>query len=183
MQYLNVAGIPYQVNGRMVRGLDYYQRTAFEVTADVLGAQNAVLGGGRYNGLAKELGGPDIPGIGFAIGMERLLSMIDIADEEVRRMANLFIAHLGDAAKCRAFELANTLRKIGIRTELDYSGRSLKSQMRRADKLKCRYVLILGDRELAEGQVQWRDMSDGEQERLPLDGLAETVRNILSKRG
>lgn len=183
MHYLSLANIPFQVNGRMVRGLDYYTRTAFEVTTDVLGAQNAVLGGGRYNGLAKELGGPDIPGIGFAIGMERLLSLIDIADEEFRIAADLFIAHLGEAAKRRSFELANTLRKLGIRAELDYTGRSLKSQMRRADKLKCRYALILGDRELAEGQVQWRDMSGGEQEQLPLEGLAETVRNILSKRG
>jgi len=167
----------------MVRGLDYYTRTAFEVTTGALGAQNAVLGGGRYNGLARELGGPDIPGIGFAIGLERLLSLIEPNDAQLGPVPHLFIAFLGDQAGRVAFDLANGLRKAGIRTEVDYAGRSLKSQMRRANKLNCPYTLILGDREIAAGVVQWRNMRSSLQETLALDGLFETVREKLLEKG
>ena len=182
-EYLSIADITPLINAGMVRGLDYYTRTAFEVTTGALGAQNAVLGGGRYNGLARELGGPDIPGIGFAIGMERLLSLIEPNGAQLSPAPHLFIAILGDQAGRIAFDLANGLRKVGMRTEIDYAGRSLKSQMRRANKLNCPYTLILGDRELASGEVQWRDMRGSLQETLPLNGLFETVRRKLLEKG
>jgi histidyl-tRNA synthetase len=182
-KYLSIADITPSINAGMVRGLDYYTRTAFEVTTGALGAQNAVLGGGRYNGLARELGGPDIPGIGFAIGLERLLSLIEPNDAQLSPVPHLFVAFLGDQAGRVAFDLANGLRKVGIRTEVDYAGRSLKSQMRRANKLNCPYTLILGDREIAAGEVQWRDMRSSLQETLPLDGLFETIRGKLLEKG
>ena len=182
-EYLSIANITPEINAGMVRGLDYYTRTAFEVTTGALGAQNAVLGGGRYNGLARELGGPDIPGIGFAIGLERLLSLIEPNIAQPGPVPHLFVAFLGDQAGRVAFDLANALRKVGIRTEVDYAGRSLKSQMRRANRLNCPYTLILGDREIAAGEVQWRDMRSSLQETLPLDGLFETVRGKLLEKG
>ena len=179
---LAVFGLPFRINPRMVRGLDYYARTTFEVTTDYLGAQNAIVGGGRYDGLVKELGGPDIPGIGFAIGFERLLAMIPADRESNADAPDLFIASLGNEAQQFAFRLCNRLRMDGMRTEMDYHGKSLKSQMKRADKFRCRLTLILGERELREGKAELRDMSRGTQETVSLEGIEETIRKTARAR-
>jgi histidyl-tRNA synthetase len=152
-------GVGAVLNPRMVRGLDYYCRTAFEVSAHGLGAQNAVGGGGRYDGLVKALGGPDVPGIGFALGVERLiLSMADTAAAP-RLLPEVFLAPLGGAAEAEAMHLAHRWRREGMRVDIGSGTKSLKSQMRLGDKLGAAYVLILGDDELAARALTVRDMS------------------------
>ncbi len=176
---LGMFAIAFEVNPKMVRGLDYYAKTTFEVVTEHLGAQNAVAGGGRYDGLVKDLGGPDIPGIGFAIGLERLISISPIMDERFLISPQLFIAALGDKAQKLAFSICNRLRTMGIKTEMDYSGKSLKSQMKRADKLSARYALILGEREILENKAEFRDMQKGTQETIGLDDLESTITRIV----
>ena len=178
---LNVFDLPFRINPRMVRGLDYYARTTFEVTTDFLGAQNAIVGGGRYDGLVQELGGPDIPGIGFAIGFERLLAMIP-EDANLCLQTGSFYCRPGRRGPEVAFRLCNHFRMKGVRTEMDYHGKSLKSQMKRADKFQCRLTLILGERELEEGKAELRNMSQGTQETISLEGIEETILK-LQKRG
>jgi histidyl-tRNA synthetase len=169
-EYLAIAGLTYVLNPTMVRGLDYYTRTAFEVVSNNLGSQNAVAGGGRYDNLFQEIGGLDVPGIGFAIGMERLISLLPEGKGFVRH-PHLFIAALGEAPYREAYKLANDLHLQGIRAELDYEGKSLKSQMRRANKLKARYALILGEEEMRTGKAVLRDMEGKSQEDVPLSNL------------
>jgi histidyl-tRNA synthetase len=173
-EYLEMAGLEYILNPRMVRGLDYYTRTAFEVVSYSLGSQNAVTGGGRYDNLFQEIGGLDVPGIGFAIGMERLVSLLP-KEKGFIRYPHLFIATLGEETYKEAYRLVNQLHLQGIRAELDYEGKSLKSQMRRADKLKARYVLILGEEELKRGRAVLRNMETKSQEEIPLQGLVDTL--------
>ena len=167
MAYLEALDTPYTINPRMVRGLDYYVRTAFEMVSFDLGAQNAVAGGGRYDGLIADLGGPDLPGTGFAIGMERLVSLLP-PDMQGQGRARLFIAAVGEKARLETFKLANTLRLNGLTVETGYEQKSLKSQMRRADKLGCQYVLILGEEELKKGALVLRDMRAKTQEDVNL---------------
>lgn len=171
--YLQDLGIPFVVNPRMVRGLDYYTRTAFEVVAKGLGAQNAVAAGGRYDGLVATLGGPDVPGIGFAIGMERLLLLVP--QQPPPPAALLFIAALGEEARKMAFRWSWVLKRRGLTTMLDYRGRSLTAQLRRADKFSIPYVAIVGEDEIAEGEVILRDMKKGSQQKLPLEDFPEEV--------
>ncbi|MCX8118778.1 MAG: histidine--tRNA ligase [Desulfobacterota bacterium] len=178
--YLSTAGLDYVLNPRMVRGLDYYTRTAFEVISYDLGAQNAVTGGGRYDNLFQEIGGLDIPGIGFAIGMERLISLLP-PERSFNRGLDLFIAALGKEAEREAFRLANQFHLEGIRAEFDYEGKSLKSQMRRADKLGARYVLILGEEEMKRGRAILRDMAGKSQEEIPLEDLSGRVKDKIQK--
>lgn len=172
---------PFEVNARMVRGLDYYTKTAFEVTAGALGAQNAIAGGGRYDRLVADLGGPESPGIGFAVGLERLIAVAPIPDEAVIPAPDLFIAALGKEAQDVAFLLCNRLRMEGVLVETDYGARSLKSQMKRSDRLRCRYTLILGERELQERKALLRDMKDSSQQPMGLDDAEKTLLGILSK--
>jgi len=179
---LDIFNLPFKINSRMVRGLDYYTRTAFEVTTEFLGAQNAIVGGGRYNGLVRELGGPDIPGIGFAIGFERLVAMLPALSASFDHSPRLFVAALGPEAQKYAFSFCNRLRMQGILTEMDYMGKSLKSQMKRANKLGCRYVLILGERELTAGNLELRDMETGKQESILLDGIDEAITDYIKAR-
>jgi len=167
--------LPFRINHRMVRGLDYYTRTTFEVTIPHMGSQNAVVGGGRYDGLVRDLGGPDIPGIGFAIGFERLMALLPEGQMELSPAPTLFVAALGNAAQQYAFRLCNRLRLRGIQAEMDYGGKSLKSQMKKADKLNSRYTLILGDREIETGQGELRDMRSSSQQSLPLDRMEEHI--------
>ena len=155
---LSLFEIPFNLNAKMVRGLDYYTRTTFEVTTEFLGAQNAILGGGRYDHLVRDLGGPDISGIGFAIGLERLAALIPDQEKDPADSPFLFIAALGEQAVEKAFFLCNRLRMKGIRVEMDYAGRSLKSQMKRADKLKSSFALIIGEREIDENRALLRNM-------------------------
>jgi len=178
-EYLEAAGLTYVLNPRMVRGLDYYTRTAFEVVSYQLGSQNAVTGGGRYDNLFKDIGGLDTPGIGFAIGMERLVSLLP-KEKEFAQYPHLFVAALGEKTSKEAYQLVNQLHLQGIRAELDYGGKSLKSQMRRADKLKARYVLILGEEELKKGRGVLRDMVTKSQEEIPMQGLINTLKEKIS---
>jgi histidyl-tRNA synthetase len=177
-EYLSMAGLEYVLNPRMVRGLDYYTRTAFEVVSYDLGAQNAVTGGGRYDNLFQEIGGLDIPGIGFAIGMERLISLLP-KDKGLTQRLHLFIAVPGKDTYKEAYRIANQLHLEGIRAEFDYEGKSLKSQMRRADKLKAQYVLILGEEELKKGRAVLRNMEDKSQEELPLQGMVHILKEKI----
>ncbi len=174
-------GILYDVNPKMVRGLDYYIRTAFEVKSGALGAQNAIAGGGRYDGLVSYLGGPDVAGIGFAVGMERLLACLP-QNENKSVKTHIFIAALGETAQKKAFLLTNKLRLAGVTVEMDYSDKSLKSQMKLADKLNSSFALILGDKEIEENVAQLRNMNSKEQQTLPLDKLADALINILKER-
>jgi len=157
LELLDRFNVAYEVQPKLVRGLDYYTRTAFEVAAGGLGAQDAVAGGGRYNGLARELGGPDLPAIGFAIGQDRLLEVLpqDFGQENRTRV---FVAALGEPARERAFTVVQELRRKNLAAEMDFEGRSLKAQMSLADRLNAAYVVILGDKELAAGQAQVRPM-------------------------
>jgi len=175
--YLEMADLHFILNPAMVRGLDYYTRTAFEVVSYQLGSQNAVTGGGRYDNLFQEIGGIDIPGIGFAIGMERLISLLP-KEKGLKPHLPLFIAALGERASQEAYQLVNQLHLQAVRVELDYEGKSLKSQMRRADKLKARYVLILGEEELNRGKAVLRNMENKTQEEIPLQNIV----NILKEK-
>jgi len=164
---LGLLGIPYRESHRLVRGLDYYVRTTFEVTSGSLGAQDAILGGGRYDGLVKMLGGPDLGGIGFALGMERLLMVLPKPPQESR--CQVFLAPLSDRPEARAavLLLQNELRAEGHSVLRAREVRSLKSQMKRADKLGARLVAILGDDELAKNAWTVRDMKESSQQTVP----------------
>ncbi|MGW8312728.1 MAG: histidine--tRNA ligase [Desulfuromonadales bacterium] len=169
-QHLDALSVIYAVNPRMVRGLDYYTKTTFEMVTGSLGAQNAVAAGGRYDGLIRDLGGPELPGIGFAIGLERLALMLGEQSIDPPR-PELFIATLGEAATNAGFAMLTRLQRQGILVEMEYTGKSLKAQLRRADKLQTRRVLILGEDELARGVAQLRHMDESFQEEVDLDGI------------
>jgi histidyl-tRNA synthetase len=175
--YLQISGIPFNVNYRLVRGLDYYTRTTFEIQTDRLGAQNAVLGGGRYDGLSKELGGPDHPAIGFALGIERLVTLLNDRASQAAPGPDLFIAGLGLEAEKKVFQWANDLRRAGMWVELDYSSKGLKAQLKRADRLGARSVLIVGDNELVSGKGILRDMAAKAQTEVVLDDLLSHFKN------
>ncbi|WP_233189431.1 histidine--tRNA ligase [Geothermobacter hydrogeniphilus] len=176
-RYLKNLRLPFAVNPRMVRGLDYYCKTTFELLTNRLGSQSAVAAGGRYDGLIRQLGGPDLPGIGFAMGLERLVLLKETADREHPAPA-LFIAGLGEAAADEAFRLMSLMQRSGIEVEMDYQGRSLKAQLRRADKLGAAQVLIIGEDELARGSAQLRTMADGSQQEVRLD--IDTLRTLFT---
>ena len=159
--HLAALGLDHRVSHRLVRGLDYYTRTTFEVLSGQLGAQNALLGGGRYDGLVRQLGGPDRSGIGFAAGLERLVLAMPEGVEA--GSPDAFVVALGDAARQPAHVLARDLRHAGLVALVDYDVRSLRAQMKRADRSGARRVLILGDDELARGEVTVKDMGSGEQ--------------------
>jgi histidyl-tRNA synthetase len=173
-RYLELVSTPYRINNRMVRGLDYYTRTTFEMVTGLLGSQSAVAAGGRYNGLVSELGGPAIPGIGFALGVERLSLLL--AAEEFSMAPQLFIVAHGEQAGEKAFAIACELQRAGVSVEFDFEGKSMKSQMRRADKLSSRYTLIIGEAELAAGVAPLKDMASGVQTETALDAKAIALR-------
>jgi histidyl-tRNA synthetase len=175
---LNQLKIPYRINGRLVRGLDYYIRTAFEMVSPHLGAQNAVAAGGRYDGLVETLGGPSIPGIGFAMGLERVVAVMEKSGFSTPK-PHLFIATLGPEAKALTAYGLYRLRQKGVRTETDYENSSLKSQMRRADKLGARYVLIIGENEIKQGRATLRDMLRKDQKDIELSIWIKSLVNLL----
>ena len=180
--YLTAAGVAYTIDHRLVRGFDYYSKTCFEIVGTKLGSQNALGGGGRYDGLVEECGGPATPGIGFGLGMERCLIVLDalgivLPVEDERPLA--FLVTLGDEAKVRpaAVKLLADLRAAGIAADMDYRSRKFGQQAKRADELGARYLLVLGDGELERGVVGLRDQATKEQNDVP---LAEVIDRLLS---
>jgi histidyl-tRNA synthetase len=168
--------IPYTINQKLVRGLDYYTRTAFEVTAAKLGAQNSIAGGGRYDGLAEELGGPPTPGIGFAMGVERIASLMKPMDPP---RPDLFFALLGEEALKQMVPVIMQLRRDGLWIEMDYNGGNLKKQMGLSDKLGARYTIIIGENELKSGKAIVRNMLTKEQQELGLPTLHQTIKSFV----
>jgi histidyl-tRNA synthetase len=158
--YLKLLDIPYVINPNMVRGLDYYTRTTFEVTCEHLGAQNAVAAGGRYDRLVEEFGGPATPAIGFAVGMERITTLLKATKTDKIPAPKIFIAAIGSAAEEKGLAIADRLREKGIWVELGYAGNSLKSQMKRADRLSSDYVFIIGEDEINSGRLKWKQLKD-----------------------
>lgn len=172
---LDNLGTRYSINPRMVRGLDYYQKTTFEIICKSLGAQNAVAAGGRYDGLVSDLGGPEIPGLGFAIGMERAVSLIDTAERSFLKRPALFIATAGNNARGWAVKTKYDLNIMGIWAEIDYEGKSIKSQMRRADKIGARYAVVVGDNEISSGEALLKDMMEHKEEKVSLSEIAGKI--------
>ena len=178
---LTKLGTPYRVDGSLVRGLDYYTRTLFEVLGkgEGLGAQNALLGGGRYDQMVKSLGGPDTPAIGFAMGLERLLMAMPEHDADSH--VDVFIIAAQADVRGEATLLGRELRDAGLRVESDLRGGSLKSQLRRADKINTRVAMILGESEVEEGVVQLKDLQEQTQDKVPRAEAAQRVRALLAK--
>ena len=176
---LDGMGIRYVIDPRLVRGLDYYTKTVFEITSENIGSQSAVCGGGRYDGLVEEIGGPHTPAIGFGLGMERLLLELENTGYQIEKPVryDLYIASMGEEAEQTAFLLANNLRKGGAKVEIDHIGRSVKAQMKYADKIGARYVLVLGGDELAKGEAKLKHMSDGNETTTALD--ADSIRKLM----
>lgn len=179
--YLTAAGVNYNVNPRLVRGLDYYTKTAFEVQYAPLGSQSAVAGGGRYDGLVEELDGPHTPAVGFAMGMERLLLALEKQGllPETKPEPSVFVVTLGEAAQVEGFRLVQTLRKSYVTAEMNGEGKSMKSQLKHADKNNAKYVIILGDDELARQEAIVRTMETGEQETVALADVAAKVTSLV----
>ena len=171
-------GIPFQVNPRLVRGLDYYTRTTFELVMGHMGAQNTVAAGGRYDGLVKEIGGPASPGIGFALGVERAISLMNVQALPAPKPA-LFIAALGEEAVSSVMPMISELRLSGIRVETDYTGASLKSQMKKADKSGAGHTLIIGEQELKDRKAVLRNMQTKEQIEVPLADISDELKTKL----
>ncbi len=171
--------VPYVIDKRLVRGLDYYARTTFEIQTGSLGAQSAVAGGGRYDGLVKELGGPQIPATGFAIGFDRLAEISGLQTSDYVRKPDIYLAALGEKSQSLAFEWICQLGLAGISAEMDFSDKSLKSQMKRADRLGASYVLILGDKELDEGKALVRNMATKEQVSISLGNIVDNIKSLI----
>lgn len=176
---LLLAEVSFVPDHRLVRGLDYYTRTTFEIQTERLGAQNAVAGGGRYDGLVKLLGGPAYPAIGFAVGMERVIALLKELSPCAQQSPDLFVAALGETAQKMSFMWIQELRRAGLAAEMDYASRGLKAQLKYADRLGAKKVLMIGENELKSGKVVLRDMSSGAQEEIDLDGLAEKLCEAL----
>lgn len=164
--YLTALGLKYELDPRLVRGLDYYTKTAFEIKYDNLGAQSAVCGGGRYDGLVEEIGGPATPAVGFAVGLERVLLVLEEQGllPDTPEGLDVYLVSLGEEAEQAAFVIADELRQAGLVVEADLAGRSMKAQMKSADKSGARFALLLGDEEVAGNCVQLRDLQAGTQE-------------------
>ncbi len=174
---LKSIGVPYAVDERLVRGLDYYTLTVFEAKSAALGAQDTVGGGGRYNGLVEELGGPDLPGIGFGTGVERILLAANALEEAP--LLDVFFVTLVPEARLPAFALAEALRAAGLSCDLDYADRSAKGQFKQADRAGARFSVVIGDEELASGVCTLRDMTSGEQQAVPIVDGPEELRRAL----
>ena len=173
---LKALGVPYIVDKRLVRGLDYYTRATFEIQTGELGAQSAVAGGGRYDKLVKELGGPDLPATGFAIGFDRLAEIVGLQAGDYLLRPDVFIAALGSRSRPLAFEWCCRLGREGVRVEMEFGEKSLKSLMKCADRLKAALVLMVGDKELDEQAAVLRDMQTKEQTAVPFDRVVDTLK-------
>lgn len=177
-ELLASAGISFTHDPKLVRGLDYYTKTAFEIKYPPLGAQSAVAGGGRYDGLIEEMGGNPTPAVGFATGLERLLLALESQNllPEKNRSVDAYVVALGEAAQAEGFKLLNSLRQQGLSAAMDFAGRSMKAQMKQANKLGAKYSVILGEDEIAEGVVMLRSMEDSSQAKVPMNQVAEKIK-------
>ena len=182
MAGLEVIKVPFDVDRRLVRGLDYYTKTAFEFQFEGLGAQNAVSAGGRYDYLAEELGGPPTPGVGFSMGVERLMMSLDAEGrgvfEELKKPA-VFIAGVEGVDRSRLFSMLKEIRDAGFRADADFLGRSLKAQMKQANRIGARLVLIIGGEELERGEVALRDLGRSEQWNVPISDTVSEVKRFI----
>ncbi|HEY2700487.1 MAG TPA: histidine--tRNA ligase [Pseudonocardiaceae bacterium] len=180
--YLTELGVKFTENPRMVRGLDYYTKTTFEFVHDGLGSQSGIGGGGRYDGLMAELGGQPLSGIGFGLGVDRIV--LAAAAEDVRigetTRCDVYCVPLGDAAKARLVAVAGELRAAGVRVDLAYGGKGLKGAMKGADRSGARLAIVLGERDIAEGNAQLKDLGSGEQQAVALTELVERVAGALA---
>lgn len=170
-KYLDLTGIEYTVNPTIVRGLDYYTKTVFEFVSDNIGSQGTVCGGGRYDGLIEELGGQHLPSLGYAMGMERLLMVMDNQGIEIPKPAPcaLYVAGLGENAQAKAYQIVNQVRSFGLQAETDVVGRGLRAQMKYADKIGAQFSMVLGDNEIEQGEAEVKNMTTGEKTMLKLD--------------
>lgn len=170
-KYLDAAGVEYTVNPTIVRGLDYYTKTVFEFVTDFIGAQGTVCGGGRYDGLIEELGGKHLPSLGFAMGIERLLMLMDKQGIEIPQPSacDLYVAVMGEKASLKSFEIIKSVRSCGLIAETDVVGRGLRAQMKYADKIGAKFSMVLGDNEIEQGKAVVKNMSSGEQTEIVLD--------------
>lgn len=177
-ELLTSAGISFTYDPRLVRGLDYYTKTAFEIKYPPLGAQSAVAGGGRYDGLIEEMGGNPTPAVGFATGLERLLLALESQNllPEKNRSVDAYVVALGEKAQAEGFKLLNSLRQQGLSAAMDFAGRSMKAQMKQANKMGAKYSVILGEDEIAEGVVMLRSMGDSSQAKVPMNQVAEKIK-------
>lgn len=182
--YLEELGIDYVVDPNLVRGLDYYNHTAFEIMSDAegFGAITTLCGGGRYNGLVEDLGGPESPGIGFAMSIERLLLALEMEKVEIGQSQNLevYVIAMDESAKKQAFSLLKDFRSNGISADMDYTGRKLKAQMKSADRKGANYVIVIGETEMESGKAGLKEMATGEQQELLFSEMAETINNKKS---
>lgn len=170
-KYLDAAGVEYTINPTIVRGLDYYTKTVFEFVTDFIGAQGTVCGGGRYDGLIEELGGKHLPSLGFAMGIERLLMLMDKQGIEIPKPStcDLYVAVMGEKASLKSFEIIKAVRSCGLIAETDVVGRGLRAQMKYADKIGAKFSMVLGDNEIEQGKAVIKNMSSGEQTEMVLD--------------
>ena len=181
--YLTELGVKFTENPRMVRGLDYYTKTTFEFVHDGLGAQSGIGGGGRYDGLMAELGGQALSGIGFGLGIDRIVLACQAEDVPIGDTArcDVYCVPLGDVAKARLVAVAGELRVAGVRVDLAYGGKGLKGAMKGADRSGARLAIVLGERDIAEGNAQLKDLTSGEQQAVALTGLVARVRGVLEQ--
>lgn len=185
--YLDKMNIPYTVDKNLVRGLDYYNHTAFEIMSEAegFGAITTLAGGGRYNGLVEDLGGPDTPGIGFGMGLERLLMALKAENITlpVEEKLECFLVAFGEDADSESVKLVHTLRENGIQVDRDYQGRKMKGQFKAADRLHAKYVLILGDQEVANQVINVKSMETGEQTEVALENVVDYLQKVISGEG
>ena len=171
--YLDSLNRPYQINHRMVRGLDYYTKTVFEIWAQGIGAQNAICGGGRYDGLSEILGGPPTPAVGFASGLERIVMILQNQKIDIPRIniPSIYIMSLGEDARTRGIQILNQLREAGLISIMGYGNRSFKAQMRESDRRGVGYTIIIGEDEISKKEATIKNMTDGTQESVAFDDL------------
>lgn len=181
-KHLDAAGIKYTVNPHIVRGLDYYTRTVFEFVSGDIGAQSTVCGGGRYDGLISQMGGPATASLGFAMGIERIMLLLEAQGTKLPKpdYCDLYIAVMGENAGFKATEICELLRKDGFKVQTDICGRGLKAQMKFADKTGARFTMVLGDNECESGEAKIKNMQSGEETEVRLDGISEGLMRVIN---
>lgn len=182
--HLDAMGIVYTVNPRLVRGLDYYTHTAFEYKAEGIGAIDTIGGGGRYNGLVEQIGGEDQPGIGFGVGLERTVLILEKQKVQIpsAQKLDVFLVTLGDLAEKASTAILYQLRENGIAVDKDYQGRKMKAQMKAADRSGAKYAVIIGEDELSRGEASLKDLQTGEQQQVQISEIADRIRSLSSRR-